>query len=220
MREGWETFNRALRVLPNAGPNETAVIRDMYAIEGADIVHAENGSSSGITRTALARMRELGALPEDLRRYQNPGDIPTDRRPEVMRAYFDLALRDVGGHAALERISDPAAARALASTIYYQGENGGARAIQSAVRRLGTPEELANDPANQPPGPGSKVRGDERIVGNWTLQAFNSIASDPARRDALLETLSDERIREHERRWGPIERGGHRIVDLFRPPTP
>jgi hypothetical protein len=210
MQERWQTFNRALGVLPEAGPNETATLRDMYAIEGGDTVGG-NGSSSGIHR---------GVLPNDLRKYENPGGIPTDRRPEVMRGYFDLALRNVGGHAALEQIKDPAAARALASAVYCQGENGGARAVQAAIRQIGTAEEVAKITANPSSRDRRADQPDESIVGPRTLDTYNKIASDPERREALLNALADSRQIEHEKRFGPIGTGGRRTVDLFRPPTP
>jgi hypothetical protein len=182
----------------------------MYANEGGDAVNPRNFSSSGITETALRDIWRRGLMPPGLEEHANPSNLPTDRRPEVMRAYFDAALRNAGGHGALNAIDDEHAAKALASTIYFQGEGGGAEAIHNAIRRV-------NDAS--PPDQRIEFRGSATLQ-QKSIEAYNQLANDPARRAALLNALADERIAVHRRRFNEgreLGRGDRDIINRYRP---
>lgn len=213
MRAGWEYFNRALGVLPNASANEIAALRDMYATEGGDKPHGTNAATTGITQTAFDDMKRRGTLPQDLRQYQHPRDIPADRRPELLRAYFDVAMRNAGGHRAFERIPDPDAAKALASTMAFQGEVRGATAIHNALRIV-NPQENPDVSLRIP---------DTETLSARSIDAFVEAVADPKRRDAFLNALADERVRLH---LGRVDRRGNLIaphpgdvptIDGYRP---
>lgn len=183
-RKRHEVFVRASRQLPGAGPRELEVLRHIYMTEGGDHIDPSGTkASSGVIASTFEAMKKSGKFP-DLKDVKEPGDIPTDRRPEVMREYLNGALAKAGGGAALERFEDQTVANAVASAVFYQGATGGGTAVRQALK-----ETVKDDP---PPG---MTRVDNKgTITNILMEELVPVLKDPAKRDAFLENLADARI--------------------------
>gem|GEM_PF-2627762 len=182
-RERYAVFERALDALPDKGSNEAAVYRDMYVQEGGDWINAANRSSTGLTNTELAKIIDKGMLP-GIAPGTKSEDLPTDRKPEAIRGYFDLALPHAGGHKAIAAIEDQQTATAFGAAIVMHGGTQGSRAIQrSIIAATGEP----SDPRDQEAFTDGKM-------GGITIGRLNTVAADPEKKAAFLNALADERI--------------------------
>jgi hypothetical protein len=182
-RERLAVYEGALADLPDRGGNEAAVYRDLYISEGGDWINPTNRASTGITNSELGRMIDKGLLP-GIAPGTKSEDIPTDRKPEIMRAYFDQALPFAGGHKAIGAIEDEQTAKAFGATIFMHGGVEGSKAIQRAIV----------DVTGEPSDPTSQQAFVDGKMGEKTLGPLNALAADPAKKAAFLNALADNRI--------------------------
>ncbi|TAN65370.1 MAG: hypothetical protein EPN20_07665 [Magnetospirillum sp.] len=169
----WQGFNTAVTGLPEPGDAEAFSYGEIFAAEGGVAVDRKTFASSGIMPATLDALR--GRIP-GLGGGIAPANLTYGQRAAFYRAYFDDALRSVGGHRALEAAGNPFAASALADTLFRFGASGGTRLLQSAMDKV------------MPGGVGIDGR-----MGPGTFGVFREFASDPARRGPLLEALYNVR---------------------------
>jgi hypothetical protein len=188
-----EVFVRAARQLQGAGPRVQETLRHLWQTEGGDRIDPRpTAASSGITQRTYDLVVVAGGRVADLQGIRTPGDIPTDRRSEVMRDALDQMLARAGGTAELERFDDQNVANAIASTVYYVGPTDGGTAIREALRTTvgeNLPPEMEKLPRS---GALRKEVIDELLP----------VLADPARRDAFMENLANARVPHLARQLG------------------
>jgi hypothetical protein len=178
-----EVFVRAARQLQGTSPIVQETLRHFWVTEGGDwIDRSKTAASSGIIESTYRGIAKSGRV-ADLQGIAAPGDIPTDRRPEVMRDALDQILSSAGGIGVLDRFGDQTVANAIASTVYYVGPKGG-----TAIR-----EALIKTAGENPPESIRKIQSTGALRRD-VVDEVERVLRAPENRDVFLENLANARV--------------------------
>jgi len=193
----YEVFVRASRQLPGVGARELETLEHIYQAEGGERINQKGTrASSGITIKTLEESQKRGKV-QGIGDIKEPGDIPSDRRPEVMHDYLDEALKKAGGSKVLEEFDDQKVANAIAVSIFHHGPTGGGNVIRKALKKT---------TADDPPA-GMKDVDDRGNLTEYVTNVLVPLTKNPKKRDAFLENLADARFEYLKRPRVPAGKG-------------
>lgn len=193
----YEVFVRAARQLPGVGARERATLEHIYQAEGGERINkATTKASSGITMGTLKEVQKRNKV-QGIGDIAKPGDIPSDRRAEVMHDYLDEALKKAGGSKVLEEFDDQKVANAIAVSIFHHGPTGGGNVIRKALKKT-----TADDPPAE-----MEYVDDRGNVTTYVTKVLIPLTKDPKKRDAFLENLADARFEYLKRPRVPAGKG-------------
>ena len=173
----WMDWQRSVAGLAGVTPNEFRSYAEIFAAEGGRKVNSNSGAIAGILPETLADLRARGKLPT-IQQGTFMSPLRESEIASVYRAYFDDALRTIGGHMALAGLPDSETAAAFADAMFRHGRRNGARVVQRAINNVAQ----------------GTVTEDGRM-GPQTFNAYRALTANPATRQRLLDSLANERIR-------------------------
>ncbi|MFO1152632.1 MAG: hypothetical protein U1E42_03045 [Rhodospirillales bacterium] len=172
----WTAWTAAVTGLPAISAQEARAYHEIFAAEGGLQEDSRSHAASGLLPATVNALVAAGRLTGI-----SPGTAPrrlsVQQRAAAYRAYFDNALRTIGGHHAFPRVGTATAAAAFADTLFRHGGRGGTRLVQRAM--------VATEPR------GCAIDG---RLGPRTFDLLCQLTTDDGRCRVLLERLADTRL--------------------------
>jgi hypothetical protein len=186
----WKQFNDAVAKRKGMSATRQLAYSEIFAGEGGYATD-KPGAASGISQDTLDRAKNAGV--PGLAGVSEPVDLSIEQRVAVYEHYFDDVMRTVGGAKALDQISNPRTATAVADTLFNHGSGSGPSILRQAV----------NDVLNRYPGLRDKLGiANVSQSGGMNKELFDAIKqlTDNGRAEQLRERIAEVRLVRIDRR--------------------